>query len=137
MATDRKIDYNQTDLDITRWLPANSGRYKSMDTRNRTVLRMFFEELSNVNNPSEALRNTAKRVEPFGIQPKTLLDITRKWREAHGLKRIQVWGGTRKVSQTKRLVDAINNYHGWVGTDKLDLKGILNFYETDATTGPH
>lgn len=110
MATDKKIDYNQTDLDITRWLPANSGGFKSMDTRNRTVLRMFFEELRNVNNPSEALRITAKRVEPFGILPQTLLKITRKWREAHGLKHVPVWGGTRKVSQTNQLLEAAGKY---------------------------
>ena len=129
MATDRKIDYNQVDLDISRWLPANTGRFKSVDTRNRTVLRMFFEELRNVNNPTTAMLNVAKRVEPFGVTPHALLEITRKWREAHGLKRVQIWtNSTRKPSQMKRLVTAINQYHGWVGNDALDLKGILDFY---------
>jgi hypothetical protein len=70
---------------------------------------MFFEELRNVNNPSEALRITAKRVEPFGILPPTLLTITRKWREAHGLKHVPVWGA-RKVSQTSQLLEAAGKY---------------------------
>lgn len=107
---DRRMNFNQVDFDINRWLPAES-KLPSYNTANRTVLRMFFEDLRNTNNPIEALRNTAKRVEPFGFTQSRVMEITRKWREAHGLKNTVVFGThTRKVGVAKRIIAAAQTY---------------------------
>lgn len=110
MPKDTRMNFNQVDMDINRWLPAES-RFVSINTANRTMLRMFFEDLRNTNNAVEAIRNTAKRVEPFGFSSTRVMSVTQKWREAHGLKSIIVFSsGTRKPGVQKRVILAASAY---------------------------